>query len=67
MKLTKSYNKVKLLLVGQGFENDPENTEAELRIFVDKNGLKRKGFILRLQGGYPRFTKYYGHLLPDLF
>lgn len=52
-ELIKSYDKVKLLLVGQGFENDPENTEAELRIFVDKNGLKEKVLFLGYRSDIP--------------
>ncbi len=45
-ELIKSYNKVKLLVIGQGFKDDPENTEAELRSFVNKNGLKEKVLFL---------------------
>ena len=52
-KLTKKNNKVKLFLVGQGFENDPENTEEELRIFVDKNGLKEKVLFLGYRADIP--------------
>ncbi|MFZ3091289.1 MAG: glycosyltransferase [Nitrospirota bacterium] len=52
-ELVKNYMKVKLLLIGQGFENDPENTEAELRIFVDKNGLKEKVLFLGYRSDIP--------------
>lgn len=37
---------VKLLVIGQGFENDIENTEQELRNFVDENGLDKNVLFL---------------------
>jgi L-malate glycosyltransferase len=38
-EILKKDRRVKLLLVGRGFSNDPENTEPELREFVKDNGL----------------------------
>lgn len=52
-ELTKSNNKVKLLLIGQGFKDDPENTESELRSFVKKNGLKGKVLFLGYRSDIP--------------
>ena len=45
-ELIKSYKKVKLLLIGQGFKNDPENAEEELRNFVNEKGLNKKVLFL---------------------
>lgn len=44
--LVKRYNSVKLLLIGQGFKGDPDNTEQELRDFVKANGLDRSVLFL---------------------
>lgn len=45
-ELAKEFDKVKLLLVGQGFKDDPENTEEEIQDFVDTNRLYKKVLIL---------------------
>lgn len=45
-ELIKILKPVKLLVIGQGFENDIENTEQELRNFVDENGLDKNVLFL---------------------
>jgi glycosyltransferase involved in cell wall biosynthesis len=52
-ELIKEYEKVRLLLVGQGFKNDPENTETEIRGFIEKNGLDDKVTILGYRSDVP--------------
>jgi glycosyltransferase involved in cell wall biosynthesis len=52
-ELVKSYKKVKLLLIGQGFENDTENTEAELQGFVNEKGLGKKVLLLGYRPDIP--------------
>jgi L-malate glycosyltransferase len=41
-----NYRNVKLLLVGQGFEFDPENSEKEIRNFVNEKGLSNNVLML---------------------
>ncbi|MBC2714606.1 MAG: glycosyltransferase [Desulfobacteraceae bacterium] len=45
-KLAEEFDKVKLILVGQGFKDDPENTEEEIKDFIETNGLNNKVLIL---------------------
>jgi glycosyltransferase involved in cell wall biosynthesis len=45
-KLTEDFDQAKLVLVGQGFEDDQENTEDELRQFVKDNRLTEKVLFL---------------------
>ncbi len=45
-KLVKGNKKVKLLLIGQGFERDPENSEQEIRDFIKEKGLARNVLLL---------------------
>ena len=52
-ELIKSYKNAKLLLVGQGFKDDPENTEEDLRNYADKNGLKEKVLFLGYRSDIP--------------
>lgn len=52
-ELIKSYKEVKLLLIGQGFSFDPENSEEEIRSFVDKNSLKEKVLFLGYRSDVP--------------
>ena len=52
-ELIKSYKKVKLLLIGQGFKDDPENTEAELRSFVNERALNKKVLFLGYRADIP--------------
>ena len=39
VKLLEEYKNVKLLLIGQGFENDTDNSEQKIRRFVREKGL----------------------------
>jgi glycosyltransferase involved in cell wall biosynthesis len=52
-ELRKIYNNVKLLLIGQGFEFDPENSEQEIREFVDNAGLKKEILFLGFRSDIP--------------
>jgi len=45
-ELLKSYNNIKLLLIGQGFVNDAENTEQELRDYVNEKEITNKVLFL---------------------
>ena len=51
--LIKEYENVRLLLIGQGFKNDPENSETEIRSFIEKNGLDDKVTILGYRSDVP--------------
>ncbi len=53
-ELTGEFDKVKLILIGQGFKDDPENTEEEIRDFVDTNGLCNKIFMLGYRSDIPQ-------------
>jgi L-malate glycosyltransferase len=44
--LTKKFAQVKLLLIGQGFKEDPQNSEEEILSFVNQNDLNRKVLLL---------------------
>lgn len=37
--LLKEYKDIKLLLIGEGYDNDPENTEPEIKEFIKQRGL----------------------------
>lgn len=52
-KLIKNYDKVKLLLIGQGFKDDPENTETELQSFVNEKALNKKVLFLGHRADIP--------------
>lgn len=41
-ELLKEFDNVKLLLIGQGTENDPENSEGDVRGYIAKHGLYDK-------------------------
>ncbi len=41
-EVVKEYSKVKLIIIGQGFSGDPENSEDEIRNFVDEADLDAK-------------------------
>ena len=45
-ELKKEIDGVKLLLIGQGFSDDPDNTEPEIRSFIDKHGLNDSVLLL---------------------
>lgn len=42
LELVRERQGVKLLLVGQGFDHDPDNSEPEVRAFIAANGLAKK-------------------------
>jgi glycosyltransferase involved in cell wall biosynthesis len=52
-ELIKDYTDVKLLLVGQGFEFDPENSEQEIHNFVNENLLHQNVFFLGYRSDIP--------------
>ena len=41
-ELAKEFDNVKLLLIGRGIEGDPENSESEIRNYLEENGLCEK-------------------------
>lgn len=45
-KLANVSEYVKLIMVGQGFEDDPENSEKDIRSFVAQNGLSNRVLFL---------------------
>ena len=45
-ELVKEYKNVKLLLIGQGFDGDKENSEAEIQHFINNQGLKNSVMLL---------------------
>jgi glycosyltransferase involved in cell wall biosynthesis len=45
---------VRLVLLGQGFPGDPENSEHEIRRFIEANGLERSVTLLGYQPNVPR-------------
>lgn len=54
-KLANDYEYVKLIMVGQGFEEDPENTEKELRDFVNQKGLEKRVLFLGYRSNIPEY------------
>jgi glycosyltransferase involved in cell wall biosynthesis len=44
--VAKEYQNVKLLVIGQGFEGDPENSEGDVRNFINDAELQNKVFLL---------------------
>ncbi len=46
-------NPMKLLLIGQGFANDPENSEQEIRHFINDNGLSKNVLLLGYRTNIP--------------
>jgi glycosyltransferase involved in cell wall biosynthesis len=52
-ELIKEYKNVKLLLIGQGFEADSENTEKELKDFVQEKGLSNNILFLGYRPDIP--------------
>jgi glycosyltransferase involved in cell wall biosynthesis len=61
-ELIKDCSNVKLLLIGQGFEFDPENSEQELRNFVKENSLNKNVLFL----GYRSDVQKLLHIM-DIF
>ncbi|MFC1884329.1 glycosyltransferase family 4 protein [Thermodesulfobacteriota bacterium] len=54
-KVVNTRKNVKLLLIGQGFPNNLENTEDELRTFVNENNLEGRIFFLGFRKDIPEF------------
>ncbi len=44
---------MKLLLIGQGFKDDAENTEQELRTYVNEKGLSEHVLFLGYRSDIP--------------
>lgn len=51
--LAESRKDVKLLLIGQGFKHDPENSEEDLRRFVNESGMSEKVLFLGYREDIP--------------
>lgn len=52
-ELIKDCKNIKLLLIGQGFKYDPENSELEIRKFVVEKGLNQKILFLGYRSDIP--------------
>lgn len=53
-KIFSEYSNIHLLMVGQGFKNDPENTENDIIDFIVANNLKGHVSILGYRSDIPR-------------
>ena len=51
--LSENHRNVKLLLVGKGFEDDPENTESEVRRYISEHRLDRTIICLGYRSDIP--------------
>lgn len=56
-ELAQDLKNVKLLLIGQGFQGDPDNSETEIRDFIDRNRLKDSVFLLGHRSDIPSILK----------
>lgn len=56
-QLLKSYNHVRLLLIGQGFKGDTDNSEQEIRNFIKEEGLGINVSLLGYRSDIPDFLK----------
>jgi len=61
-ELIKEYDHVKLLLLGQGFDFDPENSEQEIRNFINEKGLNKSVLMPGYRPDIPALLK-----LMDIF
>lgn len=52
-EVLKEFKNVKLVLVGQGFKNDKDNTEKDIRGFINKNGLGKNILLLGYRSDIP--------------
>lgn len=52
-ELVKEYRNVKLLLIGQGFENDPENSEQEIQNYIKEKKLSKQILLLGYRTDIP--------------
>jgi len=53
-ELIKDYKNVKLLLIGQGFKYDSENSEQEVRDFINERGLATNVLLLGFRSDIPQ-------------
>lgn len=53
-ELIKDCKNAKLLLIGQGFKNDPDNSELEIRKFAEEKGLNNKIMFLGYRSDIPQ-------------
>lgn len=56
-ELVKSRGEARLLLVGQGFKGDDDDTEEEIRGFIAENGLGAKAIILGYRKDVPELMQ----------
>jgi len=56
-KLAKEYEKVKLLVIGQGFAGESDNTERDLRLFVDNHRLAERVSFLGYRTDIPELLQ----------
>ena len=56
-ELLKHYSNVKLLLIGQGFVGDPENSESEIIQFIADQNLSSKVFVLGYRSNVPELLR----------
>jgi glycosyltransferase involved in cell wall biosynthesis len=56
-EFVREYKNVRLLLIGQGFEGDVENTEEELRNYVNEKGLGKNVLFLGYRSDIPELLK----------
>lgn len=52
-ELAEEYDKAKLMLIGQGFKDDPENTEKEIKNFIEIHDLNNKVIMLGYRADIP--------------
>jgi len=56
-KVAEEYEKVKLLVIGQGFAGESDNTENDLRLFVDNHRLAARVSFLGYRTDIPELLK----------
>ena len=52
-ELVKAKHNIRLIIIGRGMDNAPDNTEKDLREFVHRNGLKRQVTFLGYRNDMP--------------
>jgi glycosyltransferase involved in cell wall biosynthesis len=52
-EVVKDCKNVRLLLIGKGFESDPENSEQEIQDFINEKGLSNKVLLLGYRSDVP--------------
>jgi glycosyltransferase involved in cell wall biosynthesis len=56
-KLAEEWERVKLLIVGQGFAGEPDNTERDLRLFVENHRLAGRVLFLGYRTDIPELLR----------